>query len=71
MPMRARPTNTIESLFSNARYQTRNVKRWRHEEQMERWLAASLLTAEKAMRKIPGYTQLPKLIVALRPAATA
>ena len=60
-------TNIIESLFSNARYQTRNVKRWRKEEQMERWLAASLLTAEKALRRVPGYTQLPKLIAELRP----
>jgi transposase-like protein len=59
-------TNIIESLFSNARYQTRNVKRWRKEEQMERWLAASLLTAEKSLRRVPGYTQMSKLITALR-----
>jgi len=60
-------TNIIESLFSNARYQTRNVKRWRKEEQMERWLGASLLAAEKSLRRVPGYTQMPKLITALRP----
>jgi putative transposase len=59
-------TNIIESLFSNARYQTRNVKRWRKEEQMERWLAASLLAAEKALRRVPGYTQIPKLVTELR-----
>ncbi|MBK7747639.1 MAG: hypothetical protein IPI39_10360 [Candidatus Obscuribacter sp.] len=34
-------------MFSTARYLTRNVKRWSKEEQMERWLAASLLQAEK------------------------
>ncbi len=60
-------TNIIESVFSTARYHTRNVKRWRQEEQMERWLAASLLTAEKSLRRVPGYTQMPKLIAALRP----
>jgi len=59
-------TNIIESLFSNARYQLRNVKRWRKEEQMERWLAASLLKAEKSLRRVPGYTQMPKLIAALK-----
>jgi putative transposase len=59
-------TNIIESLFSNARYQLRNVKRWRKEEQMERWLAASLLKAEQSLRRVPGYTQMPKLIAALK-----
>jgi putative transposase len=63
-------TNIIESLFSNARYQTRNVKRWRKEEQMERWLAASLLKAEKALRRVPGYTQMSKLIAELRTVAS-
>jgi putative transposase len=60
-------TNCIESMFSTARYLTRNVKRWQGEEQMERWLAASLLGAEKTMRRVPGYTLMPKLIAALRP----
>lgn len=62
-------TNCIESIFSTARYYTRNIKRWRKEEQMERWLAASLLTAEKSLRRVPGYTQIPKLIAALRKVA--
>ncbi|MBK7840272.1 MAG: hypothetical protein IPJ49_21840 [Candidatus Obscuribacter sp.] len=39
-------------MFSTARYLTRNVKRWSKEEQMERWLAASLLQAEKTMRRL-------------------
>ena len=58
-------TNCIESLFSAARYYTRNVKRWRNEEQMERWLAAGLLEAEKKLRRLPGYTQLKTLAEAL------
>jgi len=58
-------TNSIESIFSAARYYTRNVKRWQKEEQMERWLASGLLEAEKNLRKIPGYTTLKTLKAAL------
>jgi putative transposase len=58
-------TNCIESVFSAARYYSRNVKRWRKEEQMERWLAAGLLEAEKNLRRIPGYTNMKRLIKAV------
>lgn len=58
-------TNCIESVFSAARYYSRNVKRWRKEEQMERWLATGLLEAEKKLRKLPGYTNLKYLKQAL------
>lgn len=61
-------TNCIESVFSAARYYTRNVKRWNKEEQMERWIAAGLLEAEQKLRKVPGYTGLNKLKQALRKA---
>jgi putative transposase len=62
-------TNCIESVFSAARYYTRNVKRWRKEDQMERWMAAGLLEAEKKLKRVPGYTNMKKLITALhRPA---
>lgn len=54
-------TNGIESIFSSARYYTRNVKRWRKEEQAERWLAAGLLEAEVRLKPIHGYTALKKL----------
>jgi len=63
-------TNCIESIFSMARYCTRNIKRWRKEEQMERWLAASLLTAEKNLKRVPGYTQISKLTASLRKEST-
>ena len=59
-------TNCIESIFSAARYYTRNVKRWRKEEQMDRWIATGLLEAEKNLRRVSGYTQLKKLKEALR-----
>ena len=58
-------TNCIESVFSAARYYTRNVKRWRDNEQMSRWIASGLLEAEKNLRRIPGYTQLKALKKAL------
>lgn len=59
-------TNCIESVFSAARYYSRNVKRWRKEEQMERWMAAGLLEAETRLRRVPGYTNMKKLIEALQ-----
>lgn len=59
-------TNCIESVFSAARYYTRNVKRWRGEDQMSRWVAAGLLEAERNLRKIPGYTEINKLKQALK-----
>jgi|AGTN01.1.fsa_nt_gi Transposase and inactivated derivatives len=62
-------TNCIESVFSAARYYTRNVKRWRKTEQMDRWIASGLLEAEKKLRRVPGYTQLGKLKQAIRKTA--
>ncbi len=59
-------SNCIESVFSAARYYTRNVKRWQKEEQMERWLASGLLEAEQKLRNVPGYTNLHKLKQSLR-----
>lgn len=59
-------TNCIESIFSAARYYTRNVKRWRSEEQMNRWIASGLLEAEKNLRRVPGYTQITKLKQSLK-----
>ncbi|MBY0552241.1 MAG: hypothetical protein K2W95_33485 [Candidatus Obscuribacterales bacterium] len=50
-----------KTLLNEENIATRNVKRWRTEEQMERWLATGLLEAEKKLKKIPGYTQLPAL----------
>jgi len=58
-------TNCIESIFSSARYYTRNVKRWQGEAQMNRWIASGLLEAEANLRRVPGYTQISKLKQAL------
>jgi transposase-like protein len=59
-------TNCIESIFSAARYYTRNVKRWRGEDQMNRWIASGLLEAERNLRRVPGRTQINKLKQALQ-----
>lgn len=59
-------TNCIESVFSAARYYLRNVKRWQGEDQMNRWIASGLLEAERNLRRVPGYTQIKKLINALK-----
>jgi transposase-like protein len=64
-------TNSIESVFSSARYYMRNVKRWRTEEDSERWLAAGLLEAERRLRPVPGYTRLTKLKQTLEKLASA
>jgi transposase-like protein len=59
-------TNTIESANSVARSVMRNVKRWRDGAMAERWTAAGMLEAEQQFRRVKGYKDLPKLVVALR-----
>jgi transposase-like protein len=41
-------TNAIESMVSVLRSTTRNVKRWRDAEMVERWAAAGILNAERS-----------------------
>jgi transposase-like protein len=59
-------TNSIESIFSTARFYSRNVKRWRGEKQAQRWLAAGLLEAETKLKPVNGYTRLKDLQKNLR-----
>ncbi|AKJ65242.1 hypothetical protein L21SP4_02008 [Kiritimatiella glycovorans] len=59
-------TNCIENPFRNTRAKIGRVKRWRAEtDQAERWLAYSLLRAEKGFRRIKGYRQIPVLLKSL------
>ncbi len=58
-------TNLIESLNSVVRQKERNVKYWKTEEQVTRWVCAGVLEAEKGFRRIKGYGALPILIDAL------
>jgi putative transposase len=58
-------TNPIESMISVCRTTHRNVKRWSSGEMALRWTAAGMLEAEKQFRRIIGYRDLAKLVVAI------
>jgi hypothetical protein len=45
----------------------RNVKRWSSGEMGLRWTAAGMLEAEQQFRRIIGYSDLAKLVVAIEP----
>ena len=47
------------------RYTQRNVKRWRDGDMRRRWTAAGMLVAEQQFRRIIGYRELAKLVIAI------
>ena len=55
-------TNVIESAFSIVETVCRNVKRWRTGDQIERWVVSGLLVAERQLRKVIGFRQIPLLL---------
>jgi putative transposase len=55
-------TNVIESAFSIVETVCRNVKRWRDGDHIERWIASSLMIAERQFRKVIGHRQIPILL---------
>jgi transposase-like protein len=59
-------TNVIESCFSTTRTITDRVKRWKNGSMVQRWAVTALLRAEKKFRKIKGYKDIPKMLVALQ-----
>lgn len=59
-------TNAIENVIRNYRNQTAKVTRWQSAtNQISRWTATALLRVEEGFRRIKGYADLPKLLVAL------
>jgi putative transposase len=58
-------TNPIESMIEIVRNTQRNVKRWREGEMRKRWTAAGMLVAEQQFRKVIGYRDLAKLVIAI------
>jgi putative transposase len=58
-------TNPCESMIDTGRTTQRNVKHWSSGEMGLRWTAAGMLEAEKPFRKVIGYTDLPRLAVAI------
>jgi putative transposase len=47
----------------------RNVKRWKDEAMIRRWVALGIAESQKGFRRVRGYTHMPSLVAALRPAA--
>ena len=58
-------TNPCESMIEIVRYLQRNVKRWRDGDMRKRWTAAGMLVAEQQFRRIIGYRDLAKLVIAV------
>jgi putative transposase len=58
-------TNPCESMLEIVRYTQRNVKRWRDGDMRKRWTAAGMLVAEQQFRRIIGYRDLAKLVIAV------
>ena len=60
-----RTTNIIENLHGSVERYTRNVKRWRGGQMIQRWVASALVEAEKHFRRVRGYRDLQRLLGAL------
>lgn len=64
-------TNIIESPNAGVRLRTARITRWQDADMVQRWVAASLLDAEKSFRKIMGYRDLWMLDAILNPASSS
>src|SRR4051794_26154857 len=58
-------TNPCESMIEIVRNTQRNVKRWQDGDMRKRWTAAGMLVAEQQFRRIIGYKDLAKLVIAI------
>jgi putative transposase len=58
-------TKCIESMISIARDRTRDVRWWRDGKMIKRWCAAGMLNAERSVRRLEGYLQMPTFVAAL------
>jgi putative transposase len=58
-------TNPCESMIEVVRHTQRNVKRWQDGDMRKRWTAAGMLVAEQQFRRIVGYRDLAKLVIAI------
>jgi putative transposase len=58
-------TNPCESMIEVVRYTQRNVKHWQNGDMRKRWTAAGMLVAEQQFRRIIGYRDLAKLVIAV------
>ncbi len=60
-------TNAIENMNGTLRRASRNVKRWRGEKMIKRWIALGLAEAQRGFRRVKGHAQMHLLVAALRP----
>jgi putative transposase len=60
-------TNAIENMNGTLRRVCRNVKRWRDETMIRRWVALGVGEAQRKFRRVKGHQQMPALVAALRP----
>jgi putative transposase len=58
-------TNPCESMIEIVRRTQRNVKHWEGGDMRKRWTAAGMLVAEQQFRRIVGYRDLAKLVIAI------
>jgi transposase-like protein len=63
-------TNAIENMNGTLRRICRNVKRWRGQPMIKRWVALGIAEAQRRFRRVKGHQQMPSLVAALRPATT-
>ena len=59
-------TNAIENMNGSLRRIARNVKRWKDEAMIRRWVALGVTEAQKGFRRVKGHRDMPLLIAALR-----
>jgi transposase-like protein len=64
-------TNPVENMNGTIRRVCRNVKRWKGESMIQRWMALGIGEAERKFRRVKGYKSMSALVAALRPGATA
>lgn len=62
-------TNAIENMNGSLRRIARNVKRWRDEKMIKRWVALGVVEAAKRFRRVKGHKNMAALVSALRPNA--
>jgi putative transposase len=55
-------TNCIESMISIARTTTGRVKYWQNGTMKKRWIAASMLEAERSFRRVKGHADMPAFV---------
>jgi transposase-like protein len=60
-------TNAIENMNGTLRRVIRNVKRWRGESMILRWVALGIAESQRGFRRVKGHGQMNALLAALRP----